>query len=103
MTHPDAAPAVHPVRIDRARDELEWATQAAGNHRAPRRFMMLDDDAPHQIRIFLHKGSGGNLAVSCTCRRQPGGGFAPLETRARWDAGEAQSTWRAHLPAAGAS
>jgi len=57
---------------------------------------MLRDDLPHQIRLTFVNGSG-SISVSCCCRKNPGGSFASLETRTRWEAPEAMTVWRAHV------
>jgi hypothetical protein len=87
-----------------AAEALQDALLAAGKIRV----MWRDDEARHQIRVFLHTRSGGKLAVSCTCRvtNHAGAGVTghePLEVRTRWETGEAQAVYRAHLAEVGAA
>lgn len=61
-----------------------------------RRVVFEDDALPHQIRIFFLGHRSGWIGVSCCCRKQNGGSYAPLESRTRWEAAEALAVWRAH-------
>ena len=56
-----------------------------------------DDAAAHQIRLTVIRFK---IAVSCTCLRTSGLGFAPLEARPVFPAREALAVWQAHADSA---
>ena len=65
----------------------------------PARDVLFEDPhAAHQIRLTVVRYK---IAVSCTCRAKPwggwGGGFDPLEARSVFPAQEALTVWRKHL------
>jgi len=66
----------------------------------PARVTMRDDSLPHQVRLFFLGRPGPRhlwVAVSCTCLRENGGSYRPLDARACWDdPDEPLRIWQAH-------
>ncbi len=67
-----------------------------------RRVLRWDDEAEHQVRLSIQHRTQ-HIAVSCSCRPNPNGGWEPLEARPSWQPGEAIARWRQHVAEAEAA
>jgi hypothetical protein len=65
-----------------------------------RRVVYEDDEAPHQIRVFLYN-PGALIAVGCTCLKSRHGKDRALAMRLCWDdPNHIVRIWRRHVESA---